>query len=431
MSSINYYIDRPNRKKECPIYLVYENNGQKFKYFTKQKISSSLWSQKSQKVKSGSAAEDINLLLSDYKEMIRQIERKAMINSISITAEYIKEKLINTISPPVQTEEVETNNLTEFDNCFNKYIEVSKTSKASGTIENIKHTFKVLKDFERDYTCKLSFRTIKQDFYQKIQEYFVNDLKLLNNTNGNYIKTFKAFLNWCTDMGYNTNLVYKKFKVYKEDVEIVYLTENELLKLYKLEITSDLLDDLRKKSKPDLVPNYLTVEILSNVRDVFCFACFTGLRYSDIHNLQPDQIKQDHLIVRTEKTKDILTVPLINYARQILEKHSIDSINTLPHIICNQLMNDYVRIACNLAGINEMTRKASYRGSQKIEKLCPKYEVVSFHTARRTFVTLALEKGMRAEVVMQISGHKDYKTFKKYIKITDKVKMDELNRIWN
>jgi len=431
MSSINYYIDRPNRKKECPIYLVYENNGQKFKYFTKQKIIAALWSQKSQKVKSGSAAEDINLLLSDYKELIRQIERKAMINSIPITAEYVKDKLINTINPPAKAEEVETTNLTEFDTCFKKYIETSKTSKVSGTVRQIEVSYKKFKDFEKEYNYKLTFHSINQVFYQKVQEYFVNDLKFLNNTNGINIKVLKSFLNWCTDMGYNTNLAFKKFKVYKEDIEIIYLTETELLKLYNLDIPAELFKEQTNNQATEINPNKISAEILSNVRDAFCFACFTGLRYSDISNLKPDQIKSDHLLVRTEKTKDMLIIPLINYARQILIKHSTDGVNSLPHIIYNQLMNVYVKEVCKLAGIDEMTRTVSYSGSKKTESLRPKYKLITFHSARRTFVTLSLEKGMRAEVVMQISGHKDYRTFKKYIKITDKVKTEELNRIWN
>ena len=50
---------------------------------------------------------------------------------------------------------------------------------------------------------------------------------------------------------------------------------------------------------------------------------------------------------------------------------------------------------------------------------------------RRTFVTLSLEKGMRPETLMEITGHKDYKTFKKYIKISSNVKATEMNKIRN
>ena len=71
-----------------------------------------------------------------------------------------------------------------------------------------------------------------------------------------------------------------------------------------------------------------------------------------------------------------------------------------------------------------------YSGTKRIEIEKSKYDFISTHTARRTFVTLSLEKGMRPETVMEITGHKDYKTMKKYLKITSKVKTDEMNKVW-
>ena len=38
---------------------------------------------------------------------------------------------------------------------------------------------------------------------------------------------------------------------------------------------------------------------------------------------------------------------------------------------------------------------------------------------------------MRPETTMSITGHTDYKTFKKYIKITSKVKQAEMKKIWD
>jgi integrase len=72
-----------------------------------------------------------------------------------------------------------------------------------------------------------------------------------------------------------------------------------------------------------------------------------------------------------------------------------------------------------------------FSGSKKIIIKKPKYNFVTSHTARRTFVTLSLEKGIRAEVVMNITGHKEYQTFKKYIKITDTVKLLEMAKVWD
>ncbi len=80
--------------------------------------------------------------------------------------------------------------------------------------------------------------------------------------------------------------------------------------------------------------------------------------------------------------------------------------------------------------INHFVSIQRYRGASRIDKKIPKYELITTHTARRTFITLSLEKGIRPEVVMSITGHKDFKSFSAYIKIVDTVKKDELLKAW-
>ena len=84
-----------------------------------------------------------------------------------------------------------------------------------------------------------------------------------------------------------------------------------------------------------------------------------------------------------------------------------------------------------MAEIDEPIILTKYRGAEEVKYEKSKWEFLSSHCGRRTFVTLSLEKGMRAETVMAITGHKSYKTFKKYIKITSKVKVVEMKQIWN
>nr|WP_235336620.1 tyrosine-type recombinase/integrase [Pontibacter korlensis] len=81
-------------------------------------------------------------------------------------------------------------------------------------------------------------------------------------------------------------------------------------------------------------------------------------------------------------------------------------------------------------GIDEPTSMTTRRGGERLVDTRPKHEFITMHTARRTFITLYLEKGMRAEVVMKVSGHTNYQTFKKYIKITDNIKELEMERVW-
>jgi integrase len=126
----------------------------------------------------------------------------------------------------------------------------------------------------------------------------------------------------------------------------------------------------------------------------------------------------------TLKTKDRLKVPLAPYAKAILAKHE----GGLPEVMSNQKLNDYLKELCQLCGIDEPVQKVSYIGSKRIEVKAPQYEMVSTHTARRTFIPLALERGTRPEIVMRITGHKDIKTMMKYVRLTDKATHNEFLR---
>jgi integrase len=80
-------------------------------------------------------------------------------------------------------------------------------------------------------------------------------------------------------------------------------------------------------------------------------------------------------------------------------------------MISNQKLNEYVKELCKLAEITESTEIIRYRGATRIAKIYPKYELISAHTGRKTFVTISLEMGIPAEVVMKVTGHSDYKSF--------------------
>ncbi len=84
-----------------------------------------------------------------------------------------------------------------------------------------------------------------------------------------------------------------------------------------------------------------------------------------------------------------------------------------------------------LAKIDAPTQKISYVGEKRIEKTVPKYEFITTHIARKTFVTLSIENGILPDVIMKITGHKSYDVFKKYEKITSKLVDKEMARVWD
>ncbi|WP_262500774.1 tyrosine-type recombinase/integrase [Rhodonellum psychrophilum] len=71
-----------------------------------------------------------------------------------------------------------------------------------------------------------------------------------------------------------------------------------------------------------------------------------------------------------------------------------------------------------------------YKGAVKNSNIYPKHEIISAHTGRKTFATLSLEKGIPAETVMKITGHTDYKSFQRYVTVTEERKRNEMQKAW-
>ena len=63
-----------------------------------------------------------------------------------------------------------------------------------------------------------------------------------------------------------------------------------------------------------------------------------------------------------------------------------------------------------------------------VEVVQPKYELITFHAARRTFITHAVRLGIPIEVVMKFSGHHSPEMLKPYLKIVDELKKKEMTK---
>ena len=404
MATTNFYLKPEDQKGFSRVVLVYQDKGKKFKFPTKIKVKKAKW-EKGKLIK-GKITEvnEVNCLLQGYKDDINEILREAMFNKKEYSVTVVERKFKMKIG--------ETSTGNEFYRIYEEFMENAKATKAHGTILNYNATLTRLKNYSDYLGEAITFELINQTFYEGFMNYLITVHNSLNNTVGRHIKVLKVFLNYCKKMeiiSSNANL--SGFKVFKEETDIIYLTETELFKLLNLE-------DLSK--------------CLEQVRDNFCFACFTGLRFSDIAKINNSNIKDDFIEIKTEKTRESLKIPLNQHAKSLLKKYEGgNGERPLPPTITNQKTNVYLKELCEIAEIDEMIEIEKFSGSKKIIIQKPKYNFVTSHTARRTFVTLSLEKGIRAEVVMNITGHKEYQTFKKYIKITDKVKLLEMTRVWD
>ena len=168
---------------------------------------------------------------------------------------------------------------------------------------------------------------------------------------------------------------------------------------------------------------------MSEVRDVFCFCCFTSLRYSDVANLKRQNVFSDHILITTIKTADTLKIELNKYAKTILEKYENVAFpfNKVLPVVSNQRMNEYLKEMAEICGLNEPITKTYYYGNKRSDEVKPKWAMIGTHAGRRTFICNALMMGIAPQIVMKWTGHSDYKAMKPYIDIADEAKAEAMS----
>lgn len=301
---------------------------------------------------------------------------------------------------------------------IDKYIKENTPNRAKGSLQVYKSLKKHLQNYQIAKRTKIRFDKIDNAFMRSFQNFLIQweevnpntkRVKTLNNvTIAKQLTTFKTFLNYAKFEGIEVSEKYKDFKVKRQKLEVIALTERELMQLINL--------DLSKNEK------------LDKVRDLFVFSAVTGLRYSDLKQLKRDHILRGEIQITVTKTKELLIIPLNKYSLGILNKYQ-DNEKPLP-IISNQRLNEYLKALCKLAEINDPIEIVRFKGAERITTMHPKWELISIHNGRKTFATLSLEKGMNAETVMKLGGWSDYKSFSRYVNITENVKRKAMANAW-
>lgn len=92
----------------------------------------------------------------------------------------------------------------------------------------------------------------------------------------------------------------------------------------------------------------------------------------------------------------------------------------------NQKLNDYIKEACQIAEINAITEFKIFKKNTTIKEYKPKHELISSHTARKTFICLAYERGLDVEMIKAITGITREKTLKRYLHISAEKKKEQL-----
>jgi len=288
---------------------------------------------------------------------------------------------------------------------FDIYISRRTPTSAPTTIKKFRTSYNHFEKYLEWSSQKFKASIITQDLYEDFVNYLLEQKGLVNNSVGAIVKNWRVFLRDLQNKGFIFDADLSKFKVFSGRSDIVALTREEL----------NLLEaHAFSKNKS-----------LDQVRDVFVVSCHTGYRYSDMKRLGKEHIVNGKINLTAYKNLKPTYVPLSPRVKQIFEKYDYK----LP-IISSQRFNEYIKIACEQAGITRQTETLTVKGGKKIFKTSPKHELISAHRAVSTFITICRDNRMPAELVAQIVGKTAKVIEQHYYQVqTDRVDA-EYTRVW-
>jgi integrase len=253
----------------------------------------------------------------------------------------------------------------------------------------------------------LNLEEVTQKTYKEFSTFLISKQNNVNSTINRKNRRFTTFMIWAQTEGYvNQGRFRKKFKLEELEANKFPLYENEI-NAFKTFIPGTKLE--------------------SEVYWAFLFALETGLRYSDVAQLSPVHIfeadfdgeKVRYIDITEHKTSERSTVPLSNEAMKILNRFSMrnDKYFKMP---TDQETNRTLKDIAKDVEINRLCNVQQLQGKELISEVVPLHEILSFHFARYTYITQALNDGLNPIFVQNNVGHSKLDTTLDYNRTIDK-----------
>ncbi len=407
MATVKFYLRKPRTKdvipnQEVSIYAVFTvDRTQRFEITIKEKIQPKYWNAKSQEVKSSCRGhQEINAYLEDFKYKLKTLNREH------------REMPFDKFKELVLTSENRNQKKTLF-LAYEQFLKAYQSEKDSKTVAKYLTLEKHLIIFDSqqsinldtlDYKFYDQFKTylslIPNPFYKKFRLIEVDGIwQMVEGDQGEqvcvfddqiyaYFKQIKTFLNWSEKRGYKVHPSYKNWEIIKRVYPPISLTLAELEHLESFVFDNNTVSPFTRSS--NLLRSIQAIDI---ARDYLVFECRTGQRISDIKRFNYKELSGDKWTFIPRKGNRLSSKPQNVYfhgfcenALSILEKHNYK----MPEV-SEQKINENIKTACKIAGINQETVIYRYAQNKRIRIIGPKYEFMSTHTGRKSFVTIGLQ----------------------------------------
>lgn len=412
MATATLYLRSKEKGKMATLWVRFTLGRNKdFRRPTSFKVPPEYWDPKKQDFKARVVYTDIfteekRAELSDtFKEFKQFLKVEAVTGSREMTNSRLQ-TLIDKFDNTKKGHKPETLN-----SYIEKYIkEIEKGERLTDSKKSVfsPHTIKAYRSFQTQFNNyqkgrkrNLNFDDITIDFYDDFVNFFYNK-QYSPNSVGKLVKILKIIMREAREEGHHRNGEFerKKFKVITVPTREIYLTEDELRRLFNLRLHNHKGHAL--------------------ARDVFLVGCYTAQRFSDYSRIRLSDVKENGggrvIELTQQKTGERVVIPCRAELLQVLKR-----IGNNPPPVWEQKVNKYIKEVARAAKIKDTVTKETLKGGLKAITQEEKCQLIKTHTARRTGCTLMYlqtDPVIPVHDIMKISGHKTEKEFLKYIRVS-------------
>ncbi len=407
------------------LYMMISGLGKRIQIYTQKRVSQYEWDKNKQRIdvrRNKGTGEMINDWLIQIEQSI--LKKFTLFENEGITMQ------VEDIKELVQSKSliVSNNSTSNIEHYFKRFIQEHKTSngysKKQRTVQNYNAFFAHLRKFSIAKRIPLLMENFNKSFLIQFKDYLSADLHLEDNTVSKYTKTAKTFIRFYINDGLIKPFTISDVKSNEKEGEIYIITLKQLIELQKYKIENKRLDECR---------------------DLICFQCWTGQRFSDIESFKIYDIKTNKdgdktWDLYTKKTGENIKVPIVEYASKILDKYAKTK-DHLP-IISLQKQNQNLKELgeliskgdseqAKIEGFDTMTKVVEYHDGVRKESYVPFYNLLTTHVARKSYITNSLIIGIPERVVKEVSGHKSEKDFRRYVNLASSYKDEVIRRSYS
>ena len=362
---------KPNKSGRVPILMQLTIGQQTCHISTKQNILPEKWGDGKP---IGHTREDqaITAVLEEIRTKAYNKFLQLQGQNINVTPERLKQALLG-------KDQVQPRGYVEiFDQWLVEYSKMVGITTSKRTLDK----YILVRNRLQDYIASqlgvkdISLEEVTPKFLSNFDNYLRVEYNMANNHAMKIRQKLRTIYKVAIDNGWVSKNPFSTVKIHFDPVERDVLTKSELTALIQTDMIFDRLEKMR---------------------DVFVFACFTGLAHCDVagltkENIITDEAGQVWLKTHRQKTSEVVDIPLLEIPQLIIKKYQgMKELNgKLLPTLTNSCSNLYLKEVAVRCGINK---------------------TLTFHMARHTFATtVTLSNGVPIESVAKMLGHRNIRT---------------------